>query len=87
MTMQPSGRGWKIIHNNSIPARLYVCATPCVSSQYHTSHLWNTSHRHEGVEKPVSIIPVTVIPVTVIPVTTPADVSTPLAAVFLDHRP
>ena len=82
MTTQPSGRGWKIIHNTSIPARLYVCATQFVSSQYHTSHLGNTSHRHEGVEKPVSIIPVTVIPVT-----TPADVSSPLAAVFLDHRP
>ena len=36
---------------------------------------------------PVTIIPVTVIPVTVIPVTIPVDISTPLAAVFLDRRP
>ena len=37
--------------------------------------------------KPVTIIPVTIIQVTIIPVTIPVDVSTPLAAVFVESTP
>ena len=70
-------------NNTSIPVCLYVCVSPRALFKYHTSYFNNTSQSHKCIENTSKQSHT----VTVIPVTLPADVSTPLAAVSLDHRP